>query len=52
MHSVTVDRAVLNSIPVDAENDPRAIEVYTVKKGGTFPHPAFPTIDRSWQTWQ
>jgi hypothetical protein len=52
MHSVTVDRAVLNSIPVDAENDPRAIEVYTVKKGGTFPRPAFPTIDRSWQTWQ
>ncbi len=49
---VTVEEGVLNSIPVDAENDPRAIEVYTVKKGGTFPHPAFPTIDISWQSWQ
>jgi hypothetical protein len=51
-YAVAVDEKVLNSIPMDAENDPRAIEVYTVKKGGTFPHPAFPTIDRSWQTWQ
>jgi hypothetical protein len=51
-YRVTVDEKVLQEIPVDAENDPRAIEVYTVKKGGTFPHQAFPTIDYFWQTWQ
>lgn len=49
---VAVNEEVLRSIPIDAENDPRAIEIYTVKKGGTFPHPAFPTIDYDWQTWQ
>jgi hypothetical protein len=52
VHPVTVDEHMLSTIPVDAENDPRAIEVYTVKKGGTFPHPAFPTIDGFWQSWQ
>jgi hypothetical protein len=51
-YPVTVNDDVLRTIPVDAENDPRAIEIYTVKKGGTFPHPAFPTIDYDWQTWQ
>jgi hypothetical protein len=49
---VVIDEEVLRRIPLDVENDPRAIEVYTVKKGGTFPHPAFPTIDYFWQTWQ
>jgi hypothetical protein len=49
---VTVDEGALKSIPVDAENDPRAIEVYAVKKGGTFARPAFPTIDTFWQSWQ
>lgn len=50
--AVTIDEEALRGIPLDAENDPRAIDVYTVKKGGTFPHPAFPTIDHFWQTWQ
>ncbi len=50
--AVTIDDEALRGIPLDAENDPRAIEVYTVKKGGTFPHPAYPTIDYFWQTWQ
>jgi len=52
VHHVTINQDVLSSIPIDAENDPRAIDVYTVKKGGTFPHPAFPSIDYSWQSWQ
>jgi hypothetical protein len=50
--AVTIDDEVLRGIPLDAENDPRAMELYTVKKGGTFPHPAFPTIDYYWQSWQ
>lgn len=43
---------VLRTLPVDTENDPKAIDVYIAKKGGTFPHPAFPTIDYDWQAWQ
>jgi hypothetical protein len=50
--AVTIDDEALRGIPLDAENDPLAMELYTVKKGGTFPHPAFPTIDYFWQTWQ
>jgi hypothetical protein len=47
-----VDEEALKTIPVDAEHEPSAIEVYAVKKGGTFPRPAFPTIDTFWQIWQ
>ncbi len=51
-YPVEINEDVLRSIPLDAENDPRAIEVYAVKKGGTFAHPAFPTIDDLWKSWQ
>jgi len=51
-YQVTIDEDVLASLPVDSANDPKAIDVYVAKKGGTFPHPAFPTIDDDWQTWQ
>jgi hypothetical protein len=50
-YRVVVNDAVLTGLPVDVENDPRAIDVYIAKKGGTFPHPAFPVIDFEWQTW-
>jgi hypothetical protein len=50
-YSTVVKDRVLQGLPVDTENSPRAIEVYAVKKGGTFPHPAFPTIDQFWKTW-
>ena len=45
-----IERA-LKDLYVDTENDPRAIDVYSVKKGGIFPRPAFPTIDYEWQAW-
>lgn len=51
-YPVTVEQAELSGLPVDIENDPKAIDVYTVKKGGIFPRPAFPVIDYAWQTWQ
>ena len=50
-YPVVVKSDVLMSLPVDVENDPKAIDVYTAKKGGTFPHPAFPVIDFEWATW-
>jgi hypothetical protein len=50
-YRVDVKEDVLMSLPVDVENDPKAIDVYMAKKGGTFPHPAFPVIDFEWATW-
>jgi hypothetical protein len=49
-YTVTVSDSVLARIPVDG--DPKAIDLYTVKKGGTFPRPAFPVIDMMWETWR
>jgi hypothetical protein len=51
-YQVKIYDAVLASLPVENENDPRAIETYVAKKGGTFPHPAFPVIDYDWKAWQ
>ena len=52
VYGVRIDEAALNRLPVDIANDPRAIDVYTVKTGGIYPRTAFPTIDYDWQTWQ
>ena len=49
-YPVHVDEGVLARIPV--QGDPKAIDVYAVKKGGTFPRPAFPVIDMMWETWR
>jgi hypothetical protein len=51
-YGVRIDEAALNKMAVDIENDPRAIDVYTVKTGGIYPRTAFPSIDYDWQTWQ
>ena len=50
-YGVSVDEQALKEIPVDVENLPKTIDVYTVKVGGILPRPAFPTIDYDWQTW-
>jgi hypothetical protein len=50
-YDVEIREEILRDLPVDAEDQPKAIDVYAVKKGGTFPRPAFPTIDYQWQTW-
>jgi hypothetical protein len=51
-YPVQIVADVLRNLPVENENDPKAIDVYVAKKNGTFPHPAFPTIDVDWQGWQ
>jgi len=51
-YPVTVFEKTLASLPVDAEAEPKAIDVYAVKKGGTLPRPAFPSIDYEWQVWR
>lgn len=50
-YKVVIDEDALNNLYVDIENQPKAIDAYSVKKGGTFPHPAYPSIDYEWQTW-
>jgi hypothetical protein len=50
-YGVKIDQASLNKIPVDNENDPKTIDVYPAKKGGIYPHAAFPSIDYDWQSW-
>ncbi len=51
-YKINIDNSLLNKIEVQDENDPKAVDYYIVKKGGTFPHPAYPSIDFSWQSWE
>lgn len=51
-YKVTINEALLSKIVVQDENDPKAIDMYIVKKGGIYPHPAFPSIDKYWQMWE
>ncbi|MBC8401144.1 MAG: hypothetical protein H8E14_06610 [Candidatus Marinimicrobia bacterium] len=50
-YKITINHDVLNNLAMEAENDPQAIDVYTVKTGGTLPRQSFPTIDWDWQAW-
>ncbi len=52
IYPVWIDERALESLPVDTEEDPRAVDMYFAKTGGTFPHPAFPTIDYDWERWE
>jgi hypothetical protein len=51
-NKININKDLLNRIKVQNENDPKTVDVYAVKKGGIFPHPAFPSIDFMWQNWQ
>lgn len=51
-YKIVVNDKVLSGLKLQDENDPRTIEMYTVKKGGTFVRQAFPTIDFEWQHWK
>ena len=51
-YPVWINEQVLKNIEVQDSDNPRAVDFYIVKKGGTFPHPAYPSIDFSWQAWE
>ncbi len=51
-YPVKINDAILNKIVVQDENNPKAVDMYIVKKGGIYPHPAFPSIDKYWQMWE
>ncbi len=50
-YKISINEKLLNIISVQDEDNPHAIDVYVVKKGGIFPHPAFPSIDFNWREW-
>jgi len=50
-YGVAINEDALKKVVIDIENDPKAIDVYTIKKGGIYPRTAFPTIDYDWQSW-
>ncbi len=51
-YKIKINEQVLNKINVSSEDDKKAINFYTVKKGGLIPRPAFPSIDPDWANWQ
>ncbi|MCU7497094.1 MAG: peptidyl-prolyl cis-trans isomerase [Ignavibacteria bacterium] len=48
---VKINEDLLNRLPVSDKEDPGAIDVYSVKNGGTFLRQAYPVIDYEWQFW-
>lgn len=51
-YKVEINKEALEKINVSSENDPTAIELYTVKKGGLLPRTPYPTIDFEWVNWE
>ncbi|MHB8581017.1 MAG: peptidylprolyl isomerase [Ignavibacteriaceae bacterium] len=50
-YKISINKELLDKITVQNENNPHAIDTYIVKKGGIFPHPAYPSIDFNWREW-
>ncbi len=42
---------VLKNLNVEDEQNPKAIDMFIVKKGGLLPRQPYPTIDWEWQQW-
>ncbi len=51
-YNVKINKDVLEKINVSEENNPKAIDFYTVKKGGLIPRTPYPTIDFEWINWE
>jgi hypothetical protein len=51
-YEIIINEDVLEKINVSEENNPKAIDFYTVKKGGLIPRTPYPTIDFEWINWE
>lgn len=51
-YDIKINEKVLENIEVSEENNPKAIDFYTVKKGGLIPRTPYPTIDFEWINWE
>lgn len=48
---IKINNKLLESIAVSEEENPHSINLYSLKKGGTFARPVYPVIDYEWQFW-
>jgi hypothetical protein len=51
-YNIKINEDVLEKVQVSEENNPKAIDFYTVKKGGLIPRTPYPTIDFEWINWE
>ncbi len=51
-NSVQINEQLLKEITLSDQDNPRAIDLYTVKKGGLIPRTPYPTIDFDWINWE
>ncbi|MFA5803986.1 MAG: hypothetical protein WC879_05035 [Melioribacteraceae bacterium] len=51
-YPVVINEKLLNEIKVSDEDNIKAIDLFTVKRGGLLPRTPYPTIDNYWARWQ
>lgn len=51
-YDIKINDGVLEKIKVSEQNNPKAIDFYTVKKDGLIPRTPYPTIDFEWINWE
>jgi hypothetical protein len=51
-YEININEDILEKINVSEENNPKAIDFYTVKKSGLIPRTPYPTIDFEWINWE
>ena len=51
-YDVKINFNILEKISVSEENNPKAIDLYIVKKGGLIPRTPYPTVDNDWINWE
>jgi len=51
-YKIIINKSILDQIKVSSVNDKKAIDFYSIKKGGLIPRPAYPSIDPEWANWQ
>lgn len=51
-YPVVINYKLLNSLKLFDEKDKKAVDFYTVKKGGLIPRTPYPTIDFEWKNWE
>lgn len=50
-YPVVINENILNKIKINDESNIKAIDFYTVKRGGLIPRTPYPTIDNYWARW-
>ncbi|MGE5860733.1 MAG: hypothetical protein ACM34J_09280, partial [Ignavibacteria bacterium] len=48
-YPIKINEKLLNSIQLSDENLSKKADLFILKKGGTLPRQAFPTIDNEWR---